>query len=966
MKSHGRTLAVSTALAALLVAAASEPAHAADAAPDAEVSLAEVVVTGSRIVRDGVTAPTPVTVVGAERIERMGATDIGAVLNTLPSFRASTSPQTSNIGPANAGMTQLDLRGLSPVRTLVLVNGRRFAPSTLQGTVDIGQIPALLVERAEVVTGGASAQYGSDAIAGVVNLILKKDLDGVRANLQFGMSELGDNQNVHAGLAAGQPYAGGRGNLTVALDFDDSNGVGNCYTRDWCAQEYQVISNTGANRNPALPVNNILPHTRNVQAVPGGLIIAGAGAASVLRGTAFNPDGSPRTFQYGQVFAGSATFMAGGEGDNGFIKAPLLIVPTQRFTGYLQNHFALTDDIESTFELTVGHMESHGRGAQTRDFNGFTIRGDNPYIPSGLRTIMTNNGIPLTSATSFTLGRMGDDFGTTQNYTKNNVFRGLLALQGKVTGSWSWDAYAQFGKSIYNQVVENNRIQQQTPGVALSGTCSITAAGTSGPGCSRQQLAADAVLSGGQVVCRSTLTNPNNGCQPVNMFGLNNWSQAAYNYLYGTGRVNAHYDQTVVAGNLQGDLFNTWAGAVPLAVGVEYRSNKAATSPDPISATSGFYVFNSSRISGSVDVKEAYAETSVPLARGLKFAKSIELNGAVRVTDYETSGSVTTWKYGAVYEPVDWLRLRGTRSRDIRAPNVSELYSPQSTGFATVDNQLVQQTTGGNPNLTPERADTTTIGATIQGRGWFEGLRASADYYELDIAGAISTSSGQLIANRCRQFGVLCDAVDFNSAGAVVAVRATQQNLLRLEASGFDYELNYRLPLARLSDSIPGQLDFGVLASRVIHLRTTDLAGIIERAGQTGGNVSGGLPGQPEWSLNGSTTYSTGSFSATAEVRYIQSGIYDATLIGPEQPGYSVSRPNSINTNHVDGVTYVNLGARYKLATQAGRYNVEVFGGIQNLFDKDPPVAPSNQGSSNMLLFDPIGRAFRLGVRVDL
>ncbi|MEO6186249.1 MAG: TonB-dependent receptor plug domain-containing protein, partial [Steroidobacteraceae bacterium] len=352
---RSRITAVGAALATMLAAGAAGSVSAADGA-GTDAGLDEVVVTGSRIVRDGVTAPTPVTVVGAERIERMGATDIGAVLNTLPSFRASTSPQTSNISPANAGMTQLDLRGLAPVRTLVLVNGRRFAPSTLQGTVDIGQIPAILVERAEVVTGGASAQYGSDAVAGVVNLLLKNDLEGVRASLQFGASHEGDNESVHASIAGGQAYAGGRGNLTLAFDFDDNQGVGSCYTRAWCAQEYQVISNTGANRIASLPVNNILAHTHNVQAVPGGLIIAGAGAASVLRGTAFNANGTPRAFQYGQVFPGSATFMAGGEGDNGFIKAPLLVVPTRRITGYLQNHLALTDDVDSTFELSIGHM----------------------------------------------------------------------------------------------------------------------------------------------------------------------------------------------------------------------------------------------------------------------------------------------------------------------------------------------------------------------------------------------------------------------------------------------------------------------------------------------------------------------------------------------------------------------------------------------------------------------------------
>jgi iron complex outermembrane recepter protein len=947
-----------------LLVASSASVQAADAS-DADSDLGEVVVTGSRIVRDGVTAPTPVTIVGTERIERLGATDIGAVLNTLPAFRASSSPQTSNIGPANAGMTQADLRGLSPVRTLVLVNGNRFMPSTLQGTVDLGQIPTILIERAEVVTGGASAQYGSDAVAGVVNLILKNNLDGVKTNLQYGGSFDSDARDYRASLAAGSNYAAGQGNLTFALDYNKNEGVGSCYTRDWCAQEYQVISNTGAGRIASLPVNNILPNTRNVRAVPGGLIIAGAGSASVLAGTAFNADGSPRTFQFGQVFPGSATFMSGGEGDNGFIKAPLIVVPTERYMGYLLNSFEFANGIQSSVELSAGHMESNGRGAQTRDFNGFTIRGDNPYIPAALRTRMTTSGIPLTAASSFTLGRMGDDFGYTNNLAENNVYRGVLGLKGNIAGSWNWDASAQYGKSLYEQVVENNRIEQQTPGVVRAGACNITAAGTSGPGCTRQQLAADAVLSAGQIVCRSTLTNPTNGCRPVNMFGLNNWSQEAYNYLYGTGRVNARYEQTVVAANVQGDLFNTWAGTVPLAAGIEYRENTSASNPDPISATGGFYVSNSAAISGSVEVKEAYLETSVPLAKELPFANSLELNGAVRTTDYNTSGNVTAWKYGVVYEPLDWLRFRGTRSRDIRAPNVNELYAPQSTGFATVDNQLVQQTTGGNPALIPESADTFTVGMTVRGEGWLDGLRASVDYYDIDIANAISASSGQLLANRCRQFGVLCSAVDFNPAGAVIAVRATQQNLLRLQASGIDYEVNYRMPLSRVFDAAAGILDFNVLASRSIHLRTTDLAGIIERAGQTGGNVSGGLPGLPHWTLNGTITYTTGPLSTTVEARYIQSGIYDATLIGPEQPGYSVSLPNSINTNRVNGATYVNLGATWKLTTPKAN-DVELFAGIQNLFDHEPPVAPSNQGSSNLILFDPIGRALRIGARITL
>ena len=397
------------------------------------------------------------------------------------------------------------------------------------------------------------------------------------------------------------------------------------------------------------------------------------------------------------------------------------------------------------------------------------------------------------------------------------------------------------------------------------------------------------------------------------MFGLNNWSQEAYDYLYGTGRVNARYAQTVVSANVQGDCSILGGHCAACR---RHRISREHIDLDSRSdfGVRGFYVSNSAAIAGSVDVKEAYLETSVPLAKDLPFANSLELNGAVRTTDYNTSGNVTAWKYGVVYEPLDWLRFRSTRSRDIRAPNVNELYAPQSTGFATVDNQLVQQTTGGNPTLIPESADTFTVGMTVRGEGWLEGLRASVDYYDIDIANAISASSGQLLANRCRQFGVLCSAVDFNAAGAVVAVRATQQNLLRLQASGIDYEVNYRMPLSRVFDSAAGSLDFGILASRSIHLRTTDLAGIIERAGQTGGNVSGGLPGLPNWTLNGTITTPPGP--CPRRWRRVTSSPASMTPRSSGRTG-GLQRlaSNSINTNRVNGATYVNLGTTYKLTT---------------------------------------------------
>jgi iron complex outermembrane receptor protein len=918
-------------------------------AQDAD-GLEEITVTGSRIVRDGITAPTPVTVVSSERLQNLGATNIGDVLSTLPSFRASSNPQTANIQPRAAGTNLADLRGLGPNRTLVLVNGRRFVPSTLEGAVDLNQIPTLLLERSEVVTGGASAQYGSDAVAGVVNLILNNTLEGVRTDLQYGRTEQSDGIDYHAGVAAGTKFAEGRGHLSAAFEYDKNEGAGDCYSRDWCALEYQVITNPATATVPKLagyPANNILPGAHTVAAVVGGLVVNGP-----LKGTAFRADGTPYAYQYGTVFPNNSTFMYGGDGDNGFIRAPLMVVPVRRYNGFLSTQFDITDTLQSSFELSFGSVRAHGRGAQTRDTSAgsvITIRGDNAYLPAAVKTALTTAGQPLTSATSFVLGRMGDDFGYTDNVSKTDVLRALAGLKGSIAGSWTWDAYYQYGETNYDQTIENNRIQEQVAGVP-----NATGQAT------RIQLAADAVVNPatGQIVCRSTLTSPTNGCQPANLFGLNNFSQSSKDYLYGTAWQTQTFKQQVVAANVQGDLFETWAGAVPLALGVEYRQNKVDTTADPISATSGFYVFNSSIVGGEVNVREGYLETSVPLARDLPGLKSLELNGALRSTDYNTSGSVTTWKYGATYEPLGWLRLRATRSRDIRAPNTDELYRPRTTAFQTVDGILTPTVSGGNTSLTPEAAQTTTVGFAIRGSGALQGLRASVDYYDIDLSNAIATLTPQLLVTRCRTQSVYCDLVDLNPNGSVAQVRTVFQNLNRLQTKGFDIEINYAHALGA------GTLDASVLATRLEHLATTDITGItIERAGVTGNNVSGGGAGLPKWQINSLVTYATGPLSLSVEARFINDGLFDSTLIGPEQAGYNVNLPNSVNTNHVAGAVYVNFGARYKLPA-AGANSVDLFAGIQNLLDHDPPVAPSNQGSTNMILFDPLGRAYRVGVRM--
>ncbi|MEO6340777.1 MAG: TonB-dependent receptor, partial [Caulobacteraceae bacterium] len=569
---------------------------------------------------------------------------------------------------------------------------------------------------------------------------------------------------------------------------------------------------------------------------------------------------------------------------------------------------------------------------------------------------------------AFSFGRMEDDLGYTYNKTTTNVYRIMVGLEGKLFDNWSWNLSYQYGHDKYYQEARNNRITANF------------------------NRAVDAVVdpSNGAIVCRDTLSTvaatkaAAQGCQPLNLFGLNRFSTAAQGYVYGTAWIRSEYSQHVVDGSVQGDVFNTWAGPVSVSAGFEHRESKIASVADPISAPvsatggftpGGFYVFNPSPTSGEINVTEGYLETVIPLAKDMFLAKNLEFNGAVRRTHYNTTGDVTTWKVGGTYEPVDWLRFRVTKSRDIRAPNYNELYGPLVTGFATVNGQLATQISGGNANLQNEIGDTITGGFVFKPQvSWLEGFRASVDVYSIKLAGAIATFGGQNIADRCRAAllgnaanSSYCQLVTYTTAptatsvGVVGTVRNTFLNLNKLETSGVDIEADYLLPLSKFG--APGSLTFRALATYLRTLKTTDATGnTIDRAGQLGAPPSGST-GLPRWQLNGLVTYDNGPLSLTVETRYISGGLYEVTYIGPDQAGYSPTLANSINNNNIKSSVYVNLNVQYDLPDWAGR-KVQIFGGINNLFDKDPVVNPSNQGSGNMAFSDPYGRAFKIGFRL--
>ncbi len=939
------------------ILAAAAHAQAPPQSTEPDQALQEVTVTGSRIQRpNGFSAPTPVTVVGADRLEQRAIANVGDALNELPSFRASTNPATVQNTGGSIGARVLDLRGLGASRTLVLVDGKRFVASTSQGTIDTNLIPSILVDRVDIVTGGASAAYGSDAVAGVVNFALNSKLEGMRATGSYGESSQGDDENFNASLAGGLPFAGGRGHVVWAGEFSKEHGLGDCYTRSWCGSSVLNLGNSPPGTG-GRPANNITDNVQTATYSQDG-VIDSASASFPLRGITFNPDGTTRPFQYGELYGTNLAplFMKGGEGqgENVFIAGYLLKAPVKRYIAYTKTTFDFTDTVTGGLDVSYGQVVGQSYGAQYRDSAGSLanaqsfgpIRSGNPYIPTSVQQTMTANNIQ-----TFALGRAFGDVGNALAESTTKTYRAVASLKGKFgDSSWGWDGYYQFGKNDVH--------------LDVAGNISI----------SRMRNAIDAVRNGaGQVVCRinadASTANDDPACAPFNPFGRDRFSPQALAYVTPHGFQTTSIRENVAAANAQGDLFTLPAGAVQLAGGVEWRNQKLVGDADPVSKATDFYSLNGQSLAGKIEVKEGYLETNIPLLRDLPFARSVELNGAMRRTHYSTSNpttadnslSVTTWKAGATWEIIPEVRFRATRSRDIRAPNLSELFGPLTTGGgglidpATGRQLNPQQVSGSNPLLTPETADSWTAGVVLRPGGFLDGLQLSVDYYDIQVDQAIGTLGGQTVANRCFQGAIeFCPLVDRDPVtGEITRIRNVLLNVNSVITRGTDIEAQYRFAMGSA-----GTLDLRLLGTIVKDLITVDSAGSTQRAGMTGWRA-GTQAGMPDWSGDLLTTWSRGPLSLTMHNKYIPSGLYNNALIGPNQPGYSITLLNSANTNEVNSAFYTDLSGQFQIKGD----DLVVFAAVNNVFGKEPPTAPSVAGNGNFILFDPIGRSYRLGMR---
>jgi iron complex outermembrane receptor protein len=958
-----RRVLASVSASALLTTLAINPVHA-QTAPAAE-AVDEIVVTGSRIVRDGFQAPTPVTVMSAEQVQGFSQPNIADYVNTMPVFQGSTSPSTSqsSVSAGTAGVNTLNLRSVGSERTLVLFDGQRSVPSTVTGLVDVNNFPQALIQRVDVVTGGASAAYGSDAVAGVVNFILDREFTGLKGEASGGLTTYGDNANWKVSLTGGAPFADGRGHILVSSEITHKDGIFDTGSRPWMRTGRGTIQNPAYNAT----TNNTVPErlvfddsVGGAQWAQGGLITAGP-----LKGIAFGPNTVAYNYQYGSLVNGGNMYGGEWESSQQRITKGNSIDSRQSFRSVFgRASYEFSEAFEVFVQASYNYANVYTRCCPQFNPANMIVPRDYAYFPADVRTRI--DAQPAT-VTNFQIGTMHPDMPAIYTDNTRIVTRWVGGMNGAFdafNSTWSWDAYYQLGISRSREMVP---LTYQR---------------------SRLALALDAVRhpTNATIVCRSTITNPGNGCVPYNVLGVGVNSQAALDYVMPGSDVGPRRNQTLEQGvgaiNFSGTVFELPAGEVSLAFGAEHRTEEVRGISDPASQVSDWMVGNYLPNIGSYNVTEGYIETVVPILSGAAMAESLELNAAVRGTDYSTSGYVTTWKLGGTWAPVQDIRFRATYSRDIRAPNLNELFAAGTSNTNNVNDPFNPQPNGqpsnvqyqgfavGNTALLPEKALTLGLGVVVQ-PAFFPGFSASFDYYNIDIKDAIGSVSAQNIVNFCFQGNTaFCDAItrgQIGGANVITRIRISPFNTSVSLTRGYDVELAYNTPLSDWFDGADGNLTFRGLVTRALRDYSDNrINPPTENAGAS----------NPRWKYNASLRYSMDPFSLGLSVRGRSAGKNTNAWVECTT-GCPVSNTTNItiNRNQRDATTYTDFSFSYDIASaEEDAVGVEAFFNVSNIFNAEPARSwPGPTGSPFYSLTgecgngsDCQGRVFRTGLRFEM
>ncbi|KQZ32877.1 TonB-dependent siderophore receptor [Caulobacter sp. Root1472] len=968
------TSAVAVLLSAGAASAQTEPAPA-PADPASATALSEIVVTGTRIRSTGFTAPTPTQVLGQADLERAAQPNIFTAITQLPSLQGSTGATTGTFSTSSGqqGLSSFSLRGLGTIRTLTLLDGQRVVPANVTGVPDISLFPQLLVERVDVVTGGASASYGSDAVGGVVNFITNKKFEGFKANVLTGVTTYGDNHQWLAQVAAGKNFMDDRLHVQVSGEYDWEEGVpaggfgeDAPGSRDWYTTA--TLVNRGVT-NDGSPQYLYREHAQAYQYTKYGLISNGP-----LQGTAFDLSGNPFQFQYGgggvpaKNAAGTVSgcysnggFCVGGDLSGNVGVGTSLQSRLKRMNAYTRVGFDLDANNEIYATFNAARVESSNQPNPGAATTNLTMSCSNPYLPASVVAACAANGI-----TTF-------NFGTSNAQLPRNIsvhptrtqYRGVIGADGKFNAlgkEWRYDAYYEHGENTTNIHVRDILLMP------------------------RYRAAIQATTVNGQIVCADPVARAN-GCVPINIFGGQRPSDAALAYITPANGPYQHsvQKQDVASINFSGEPFSLWAGPVSLAFGGEWRKeqyhvqgdpygdgntdspNTADYPADPVLTPSGanWFAGNYHSGAGEYSVKEAYAEVNIPLVNS-EVAGKANLNMAGRWTDYSTSGTVYTWKVGGTWDtPVDGVRLRAVTSRDVRAPNLSELFAaPVTTTLPNFTNPFtggaltLLQNVVGNPDLKPEIAKNTTVGVVLSNPRWLPGFSVSVDWYNIVLNGGISSLGAQQIVNFCfsglQQF---CGAFNFAPAQGSPYVNAQTFNLASIKTSGFDIESSYRFEVP----SVPGRFTVRGLATNTHKFVTNPGipgAVAVDSAGQNSGAT-------PDWKFLAIQSWDTDRFALSVQERWFSDGTFGGTTTQYVEcqagscPVSTASRP-TIDYNHMKGATYVDVSGSYKFGK-----GLQAYFKVDNLLNRDPTPSPqTNTGlDANPALYDLLGRFYHVGLR---
>ncbi len=941
---------------------------------NADTGSTEVVVTGTRIRNRSAAAATPTEVIDSKQIKQSGTREIADLVNELPQLVISQSDQTSNANHdkdsmdyQQPGLNALDLRGLGIKRTLTLVDGRRHVPGA-PGTsaVDVSTLPAGLIDRVEVITGGASALYGADAVAGVANFILKKNYDGFESTIQYGNSTYWDMPTYDLSILYGKNFDHGRGNFTLYGSYSGSPGMVTGADRPSTAGGYPAWETVGlvtGNPNFILDGRHDLYNAQYANVLLGGKVWT-FNTDGTLRAPQLGPSGIlPTTDDLSQSSSISTLQTDGGE-YGGRYDGWLLSVPSKRYTLHASLDYKLNDSVSYFLQLDYATNRNVSESAFLTEFGTNPLDPANPYITDQMRAA---NGGSITDPLYFV--RRYQELGNSTSIYERQMSQVVTGFDGSLPGllwghDWTWSAYYSYGKTA-----ETNQDLNQS---------SYT----------RYLNALDAVTGpGGTVECRVKLTDPNDPCVPLNPFKP--LTADVIKYLqFNTDPAHSSLQQHVVSAYATGGLFNLPAGEVDLVLGGEYRKEiqdiGAVPQYDPNSPS---YVADDGVVQnplhGVYDVKEIFSELNVPILADLPLANKLSLDAAVRLSDYSTAGRTTSYKYGLQWAPVKDLRFRATYGVAVRAPDISEAFTATSVQNSYLSDpcnyyNLPHRTTNtqytaancaaigqpanvntywlwteidkqGNPNLHVETGKTLTVGAVLQPRV-MKNFSLSADYYHIDLTNVVSTVDPQTILDQCVDAPTLnnnyCSLVVRDpTTHNLVAVIDKNVNLAQRLTAGVDFNLTYFVDLKAWGwGERSGRLGVDSTYTRLFYNTYTadpsDPTNIVKTIG---------VFGFPKWKGVTRFTYQNGPLNVGWSVRHFSPMKGDPTFTEALYTPYDTK-----------DVFYHDLNASYNLP----RYHVSITAGFNNLLNTAPPRYPGAEAGGNYFsdtgweggMFDVIGR----------